>query len=147
MRWRGRGSGDEATGGRPHFVRAAPCIRRPHRFRVVNLRFSVRAGGVARDPTARAGGVYFEIPRGAHRIPFKFPLQLIHRLGTPHEQGGFARGLNPPCSCRFAVGKIRFTNPNLRRPTPHEQGGFAREGLGLGCQACRCRGQSWPAAV
>ena len=49
-------------------------------------------GGFIRDPTSLEGRVYFEIPRSAHRISFKFPLQLIYWSGTRHERGGFIRG-------------------------------------------------------
>ena len=77
----GRGSGDEATGGRQHFVRAAPCSRRPHRFRVANVRPHVTSVTSGEGFAANERGVSFEIPRAAAGSSFKFLSQLIFPLG------------------------------------------------------------------
>ena len=52
-------------------------------------------GGFIRDPTSRAGGVYFEIPRSAHRISFTADFSV----GDTSRAGGVYPRLNPPCSC------------------------------------------------
>ena len=74
----GRGSGDEATGGRPHWVRAAPCSRRPRTFRVANLRPHVtREGGLSATPRHEQGGFILRF-QGA---PIGFPLETEDRGG------------------------------------------------------------------
>ena len=91
MQLRRRGSGDEATGGQPRFVRAAPCSRRPRRFRVANLRPHVtREGGLSATPRHEQGGFILRFQRAPTGFPLNFLYSCFIGQGHVTSRGGLS---------------------------------------------------------